>query len=219
MTMTQLAQAIETQGTDMAKIGPKEAALAAQRADLIIPAILDRTQGMSKADFDKLHEKLGKPAPKFKAKIKVATPAKPSTLTDVDKKAIAEIKKAEKAKVEAKKAADAAKRKEEAAEKKAIRDAAKKAKAASTPQKPAGKPKPATAPKAAPKAKLASEPRKGSKTAIIGDLLKRKEGCTTAEILAATGWPAVSVPQQAKAIGVGLRKERKPGEVTRYWAA
>ena len=55
-----------------------------------------------------------------------------------------------------------------------------------------------------------------TKTALVGQLLLRKEGCTTADILAATGWPAVSVPAQAKAVGLGLRKE-KDGKVTRYF--
>jgi len=55
-----------------------------------------------------------------------------------------------------------------------------------------------------------------SKTAMVGQLLLRKEGCTTADILAATKWPSVSVPAQAKAVGLGLRKE-KDGKVTRYF--
>jgi hypothetical protein len=58
-----------------------------------------------------------------------------------------------------------------------------------------------------------------TKTAIVGDLLRRKDGCTTADILKATGWPSVSVPQQAKAVGLKLRKEKKPGEVTRYYGS
>jgi hypothetical protein len=61
-------------------------------------------------------------------------------------------------------------------------------------------------------------PRAGSKTALVADLLARKEGCTTADVLKATGWPAVSLPAMAKAIGVKLRKE-KDGKVSRYWAA
>ncbi len=60
--------------------------------------------------------------------------------------------------------------------------------------------------------------RVGSKLETIVSLLKRAEGCTTADILAATSWPAVSVPQQAKAAGFTLRKE-KEGKVTRYFAA
>lgn len=57
---------------------------------------------------------------------------------------------------------------------------------------------------------------KGSKAQIIADLLLRPEGCTTADVLAATNWPAVSMPQQAKVAGLELRKE-KQGNVMRYW--
>ena len=74
---------------------------------------------------------------------------------------------------------------------------------------------------------LASKPRsatagasKGqSKTAMVGDLLLRKGGCTGADVLAATGWPAVSMPQQAKACGLKLRKEKVQGEPTRYFGS
>jgi hypothetical protein len=70
---------------------------------------------------------------------------------------------------------------------------------------------------AAPKAR---KPREGkSKAEMVGDLLLRPEGCTTADILAATGWPAVSVPAQAKLVGLTLRKEKVPGQATRYWGA
>ncbi len=90
------------------------------------------------------------------------------------------------------------------------------------PAKAAQKPKGAKkAPKAtkAPKAKKpASEARKGSKTAAIGALLTRKGGCTTEDILKATGWPSVSVPQQARACGLKLRKE-KDGKVSRYFGS
>lgn len=61
--------------------------------------------------------------------------------------------------------------------------------------------------------------RAGSKLAIVVDLLKRPEGCTGAEVLAATGWPSVSMPQQAKAAGLTLSKEKNKGEPTRYRAA
>jgi hypothetical protein len=61
-------------------------------------------------------------------------------------------------------------------------------------------------------------PRKGSKLAVIVGLLKRNEGCTVKDVLAATGWPTVSMPQQAKAAGLSLKKE-KDGSVTRYRAA
>lgn len=68
------------------------------------------------------------------------------------------------------------------------------------------------------------EPAKGSKLAKIAALLRRKEGCTTAEVLKATGWPAVSMPQQAKSLGLALKTERGPfgpggRVVTRYRAA
>jgi hypothetical protein len=85
--------------------------------------------------------------------------------------------------------------------------------------------KPKKAPKAS-KPKVASAPkeknggvRPGSKTEIVANLLKRPEGCTTADILAATGWPAVSVPAMAKAAGLTLKKEKNKGEPTRYRAA
>lgn len=58
----------------------------------------------------------------------------------------------------------------------------------------------------------------GSKAQMIADLLLRKEGCTTKDVLAATGWPAVSMPQQAKVAGLVLRKEKIDG-TTRYWGA
>jgi len=64
--------------------------------------------------------------------------------------------------------------------------------------------------------KTAGPPKGQSKTALVGELLSRKEGCTTADILALTGWPSVSVPAQAKAVGLTLRKEKQDG-VTRYW--
>ncbi len=66
--------------------------------------------------------------------------------------------------------------------------------------------------------KVAAEVRPGTKTALIGELLSRKAGCTAAEVMAATGWPSVSMPAQAKALGVKLRKE-KDGKASRYFAA
>lgn len=80
--------------------------------------------------------------------------------------------------------------------------------------------------KAAPKAKRAPKAaatpartlRSGTKLELIVGLLKRKEGCTAADILKATLWPAVSVPQQARAAGLKLRTE-KDGRALRYWAA
>jgi hypothetical protein len=60
--------------------------------------------------------------------------------------------------------------------------------------------------------------RPGSKLETIVGLLKRKDGCTAADVLKATGWPSVSMPQQARAAGLHLKTE-KEGRSTRYWAA
>lgn len=72
----------------------------------------------------------------------------------------------------------------------------------------------ANAPTRSPRTRVA-----GSKTLIIAALLKREQGCTTAEVLEACGWPSVSMPAQAKLAGLTLRKEKKPGEAMRYWGA
>lgn len=58
---------------------------------------------------------------------------------------------------------------------------------------------------------------KGAKAQAIGALLTRAEGCTTEDILKLTGWPSVSVPAQAKSVGLTLRKEKLPGQPTRYY--
>lgn len=71
------------------------------------------------------------------------------------------------------------------------------------------------APQKMPKAKAPRE----TKAALVADLLQRPAGCTGADILKATGWPTVSVPQQAKAAGLKLRKEKTKGEPTRYFGA
>ncbi len=63
-------------------------------------------------------------------------------------------------------------------------------------------------------------PNKGkgtSKTQLIADLLTRPGGCTTKDVLGATGWPSVSMPAQAKAAGLELIKTKTDG-VTRYSA-
>lgn len=59
--------------------------------------------------------------------------------------------------------------------------------------------------------------RPGSKLKIVVGMLQRPEGCLSADVLKATGWPSVSMPQQAKAAGITLATE-KDG-VTRYWDA
>lgn len=80
--------------------------------------------------------------------------------------------------------------------------------------------KPVKGTQTAPKAKKAAAgARTGTKLVKIVELLSRKQGCTTAEVLKATGWPSVSMPQQAKAAGLKLRKEKKSGEVTRYFGS
>jgi hypothetical protein len=58
----------------------------------------------------------------------------------------------------------------------------------------------------------------GSKLEIISKLLHRKQGCTRKEVLVATGWPAVSMPDQARQLGITLKTEKQDG-VTRYWAS
>jgi len=84
-------------------------------------------------------------------------------------------------------------------------------------RKPAkGAAKPQRAPSSASKAEGGIRP--GSKLEIIAGLLRRPEGCTTADVLKATEWPSVSMPQQAKAAGITLKKEKKDG-VTVYRAA
>lgn len=60
--------------------------------------------------------------------------------------------------------------------------------------------------------------RSGTKLETVISMLKRPQGCTTKEALEATGWPAISMPQQARAAGIELRKE-KEGNATRYYAA
>ena len=77
--------------------------------------------------------------------------------------------------------------------------------------------KPARAPQTPREARGPGRPREGSKLVEIVSLLTRPEGTTTREILDATGWPAVSVPQQARAGGLELRKDKQPGQPTRYF--
>ena len=59
----------------------------------------------------------------------------------------------------------------------------------------------------------------GSKTEAAGKLLARSGGCTSADILEATGWPSVSVPAVAKACGLKLSTEKEKGKPTRYYGA
>lgn len=66
--------------------------------------------------------------------------------------------------------------------------------------------------------KAGSAIRPNSKMAIVHGLLTRSGGCTAKEVMEACEWPSVSMPQQAKAAGLTLAKE-KDGSVTRYRAA
>ena len=62
------------------------------------------------------------------------------------------------------------------------------------------------------------EPRPVStKNQQIVQLLLRPEGCTYADILAATGWASISVPAYAKANGLRLRIEKIVGHPQRYF--
>jgi hypothetical protein len=67
------------------------------------------------------------------------------------------------------------------------------------------------------KAKTNGHAKRGSKVELIGKLLQRENGCTTADVLKACEWPSVSMPQQAKLAGLRLRKEKAKGEATRYY--
>jgi len=80
----------------------------------------------------------------------------------------------------------------------------------------------AAAKRAKPKAKAKATNGK-SKVELIGELLLRAGGCTMKDILDATEaadgvrWPSVSVPQQARAAGLKLKKEKVEGQPTRYY--
>lgn len=56
---------------------------------------------------------------------------------------------------------------------------------------------------------------KAGKAALIGEMLL-KGGVTAKEFCEAIGWPSISVPAQAKMVGLTLRKEKVDG-VTKYW--
>lgn len=94
--------------------------------------------------------------------------------------------------------------------------AAKKAKKTSI-KKKAAAPKKAAVTKTPRTPKKNGDVRKGSKTEIVKKLLSRASGCTSKEILEATGWPSVSVPAMSKACGLKLTKEKLEGKPTRYF--
>lgn len=57
----------------------------------------------------------------------------------------------------------------------------------------------------------------GTKLAKVAEMLTRPGGCTAEQVKKACEWPSVSMPQQAKAAGLKLKKEKVDG-VTRYTA-
>ena len=52
-------------------------------------------------------------------------------------------------------------------------------------------------------------PRPGTKVAQVAALLTRAKGCTREDILEATGWPSVSVQQQAEMAGLKIKIEKE----------
>ena len=59
--------------------------------------------------------------------------------------------------------------------------------------------------------------RAGSKSFLVGEMMLRASGVTGAEAQAATGWPSISLPQQARNCGLTYTTQRTGREV-RYFA-
>lgn len=59
--------------------------------------------------------------------------------------------------------------------------------------------------------------RAGSKAHLVGNLMLRANGVTREEARTACGWPAISIPQQARACGLAYTTQRT-GHVVRYFA-
>lgn len=55
-----------------------------------------------------------------------------------------------------------------------------------------------------------------TKAAMVGQMLLDPKGCTAADVMKACKWPSVSMPQQARLVGLNLIK-KKEGKTTRYW--
>lgn len=93
-----------------------------------------------------------------------------------------------------------------------------KAKRASAPKKAAKKK--AAAKRSVPSkaaSKRGEKLAKTTKLALVSELLQRPDGCTTADVLKATGWPSVSMPAMAASAKLKLSKSKVDG-VTRYTA-
>jgi Protein of unknown function (DUF3489) len=61
-------------------------------------------------------------------------------------------------------------------------------------------------------------PRPGTKVAVVLDMLLRSEGCTKAEVLAATGWRNVSIAGIGHRFGLDVRSVIQP-EGRRYFGS
>ena len=61
--------------------------------------------------------------------------------------------------------------------------------------------------------------RPGTKLAIVAELLLREQGTTRAEAMAATGWPSISMQDNARQLGLVLRTARGFGGTLRYFGA
>ena len=67
---------------------------------------------------------------------------------------------------------------------------------------------------------MATKSKPKSKTEIVAALLRRKVGCTRADVLEATSWTAVSMQQMAAAASLKLRLEKEQGAaVIRYFGS
>lgn len=105
-------------------------------------------------------------------------------------------------------------------------DAAKEAKTAAAQRAKAAQIKDEKKPKkkgAAARARTPVDPnvptkaiRPGSKMAIISGLLARAQGCTADDVKKACEWPSVSMPQQAKSLGIELHKRKDADGVMHY---
>ncbi len=84
----------------------------------------------------------------------------------------------------------------------------------------AAAPKPKKAAPKKPKARAAAKAavKTTSKTVAVVAMLTRKSGCTRAEVLAATGWTAISMQQVAKVARLKLTA-KKDGVCLRYFGA
>ena len=214
-------------------------------ADLSIPAVLDRTKGRSRQDIVAERERLiARDKQRDQVQHRILTGdtghsvPRITELNVADKKAIAELQSGEAQRAEAKTATRIAKLKAKKSGESTAMPVSGKAALSLIAQKatkefvanggkvtkvePENKQESKMKSKQNGKAKVAKSTKAAktdskSKVEIIAQLLKRPNGCTTAEVLEKTGWPSVSMPAQAKAAGLSLRKHKEKGQVTRYF--